>query len=379
MKILFLKGISQYGAMRNYIDQWNYFMQKKGYKTYILDLGEGVTLEQLTYFISSQRPKLVMACNAICGKMVEEAVAGFGKYVTVIYDNPLMHTERLSVLGEDSVVFSCDAIYAEYIRKHYPAIGKVSFLPLSGNATRQLIPYKKRKYGLLFTGSYFNVNKTYETLCGFPGDVRMLAMQVAQDMIDHPSLVLWDALDRVLDAWGITLSMAQKEELLSVFRCIDLFVRAYVRDKVIHQIVENQIPIHIFGNGWDKFTCKYRENLILHEGYGGAAMAALANSKLSLNVMPWFRAGIQERNIAAMLAGTVSVTDSSLYIEENFTDGEDIVLYSLERLEELPGIIISCLENTERSCQIAKRGYEKAVNGHTWKHRIEQLLKEVAD
>ena len=112
MKILLLKGMSQYGAMRNYIDQWNFILQEKGYETYILDINSGVTLEQLTYFITSQRPELVLACNVICGRIVEEAIADFGKYVTVIYDNPVMHTERLRELGEASVVFSCDAIYA---------------------------------------------------------------------------------------------------------------------------------------------------------------------------------------------------------------------------------------------------------------------------
>lgn len=378
MKILLLKGASQYGAMRNYVDQWNFILQEKGHETYILDINSGVTLEQLTHFITSRQPELVLACNAICGKIVEDAVAGFGKYVTVIYDNLVVHTDRLSDLGEASAVFSCDAIYAEYIRKRYPKIGLVGFLPLSGNGTGQQIPYEQRTYDLLFTGSYFNTNKTYETLRSVPDDnIRAIAMQTAQDMIDHPSLVLWDSLDGVLNAWGISMSVEQKTRLLDVFSCIDIFVRAYVRDAVMHRIVNGDIPIHIFGNGWENFSCKHRENLILHEGHGEVAMTALANSKLSLNVMPWFRAGIQERNIAAMLAGTVSVTDSSRYIEENFTDGEDIVLYSLENLEELPGIITRCLEDTERSRQIAERGYEKAVNGHTWKHRVEQLLKEI--
>ncbi|MCH5267818.1 MAG: glycosyltransferase family 1 protein [Lachnospiraceae bacterium] len=377
MKILLLKGVSQYGAMRNYIDHWNYILQEKGYETYIIDISAGVNVEQLSHFITSQRPNLVLACNAICGKIAENAVAGFGKYVTVLYDNPVIHTGHLKELGENSAVFSCDAIYADYIREHYPAIGYVGFLPLSGDAAKQLIPYEQRNCDLLFTGSYFNVNKAYETLCELPVDLRGIAMQVAQEMIDHPSLVLWESLDKVLAAFDINLSMKQKEVLLDTFRCIDIFVRAYIRDKVMHSIVGSQIPIHIFGNGWEEFSCKHPENLILHEGYGEVAMTVLADTKLSLNIMPWFRAGIQERNIAAMLAGTVSVTDSSLYIEENFTDGEDIVLYSLERLEELPGIITGCLEDTERSREIAERGYEKAVNGHTWKHRIEQLLSEL--
>lgn len=377
MKVLLLKGTSQYGAMRNYIDQWNYVFQRKGYETYILDFTSGVTSEQITYFIETQRPGLVLACNAIAGNVAEKAVAEFGKYVTVIYDNPVVHTERLQSLGKDSVVFSCDAIYADYIREHYPAIGRVGFLPLSGDAAGKRIPYEDRKYDILFTGSYFDVNKAYDTLCKLPESIRAFGMQVAQDMLDRPSLVLWDSLDGVLEAWGIVMTVQQKEILLGMLRCVDIFVRACVRDKVMHQIVDCDIPVHIFGNGWERFSCKHPENIILHEGYGEAAMEALADSKLSLNVMPWFRAGIQERNIAAMLSGTVSVTDSSLYIDEHFVDGEDIVLYSLERLEELPKILVHCLEDTAGSREIAARGYKKAVSAHTWTHRMEQLLREI--
>lgn len=378
MKILLLKGGSQYGALRNYIDQWNYVLSGMNHETYILDMASGITLDQLVYFIQSQRPQLVLACNAICGNAAEKAVAGFGKYVTVIYDNPVVHTERLSDLGKDSMVFSCDSIYAGYIKEHYPDIGRTGFLPLSGNGTKHFIPYEERAYDLIFTGSYFDVNHHYQTMMELPSGIKELAMDVAEEMLAAPSLVLWDSMDRVLQKWNVDMSPAEKKELLSVFRCIDIFVRAHMRDKVMRQVADGGISVHIFGNGWEKFQCRHKENLIFHEGYGDTALAALADSKLSLNIMPWFRAGIQERNIAAMLAKTVSVTDSSRYIDEYFTDREDIVLYSLEHLEKLPGIITECLENEEKSRKIAQKGYEKAVNGHTWKHRVEQLLEEIA-
>lgn len=73
-----------------------------------------------------------------------------------------------------------------------------------------------------------------------------------------------------------------------------------------------------------------------------------ADVKISLNIMPWFKDGFQERIAAAMLSGTVSVTDESIYIRENFTDGKEQVLYSLKNLEELPVKVKWLLEPPER-------------------------------
>lgn len=140
-------------------------------------------------------------------------------------------------------------------------------------------------------------------------------------------------------------------------------------------IVDAGIPVHIFGGGWNKFCCNHPENLILHEGYGDTSLQMLADTKISLNIMPWFRGGIQERNIAAMLAGAVSLTDSSTYIEEQFQDGEDLVLYSLKQMDQIPAIIRSILKDEEKAAAIAEAGYQKALQQHTWQHRVGEMLQ----
>lgn len=61
-----------------------------------------------------------------------------------------------------------------------------------------------------------------------------------------------------------------------------------------------------------------------------------------------------------MLSGTVAVTDDSLYIDENFTD-QELCTYSLEKLEELPELIKSLLEDKEWAEKLQKR--EKACTG----------------
>lgn len=374
MKILFLKGMSQYGAMRNYIDHWNFYCQQMGHETFLFDVESGYSTEQLIELTGKLQPELILCCNAIYAEIVESFMPKQCIYCTVLYDNPVVHARRLEKLTERSIVLSCDRFYRDFIREQYPRIAKVGFLPLSGDAAQTQIAYPDREIDLIFTGSYLNLNGSYEEMKNIPGNMGIIAENMAALMIEEPDLLLWQAYDRILAESHLELNPATRLPILNSLSCVELFVRAYVRDQVMLHIVDAGIPVHIFGNGWQKFHCRHPENLILHQGYGEVALKALGNSKISLNVMPWFRGGLQERNIAAMLSGAVSLTDSSRYLEEEFIDGEDIALYSLKNLEVLPELIQTLLCDAGQSAKIAKNGQEKAERYHTWKHRMEELL-----
>lgn len=375
MKILLIKGLSQYDAMRQYIDQWDICFRNMGQKTMLFDVLAGDTTEKLKEVLCTWHPDVVISCNAMYAELIEGWLPVHCLFCTVLYDNPVFHGKRLAALGSRSIVLSCDRFYTEFIREQYPNLRRVDFLPLSGKQVPIQKPYRDRKIDLLFTGSYFDINKHFETIKKLPENLQIIAENMVDIMMREPDTVLWQAMDQVLQGYGITLDPPGRLELLQVFQCVDIFARAYVRDQVMLHIVDAGIPVHIFGGGWNNFCCNHPENLILHEGYGDVSLQALADTKVSLNIMPWFRGGIQERNIAAMLAGAVSLTDSSTYIEDEFCDGEDIVLYSLKEMDQIPVVIHSVLENDERGERVAEAGYCKAVSRHTWEHRVQVMME----
>ena len=93
--------------------------------------------------------------------------------------------------------------------------------------------------------------------------------------------------------------------------------------------------------------------------------------------MPWFKDGTHDRVFTAMLQHTLSLTDDSRYLRENFTDNKELVFYSLEKREELPELVKKLLEKPEKCMKIAERGYESAVQEHTWKQRAEAILMDL--
>lgn len=102
----------------------------------------------------------------------------------------------------------------------------------------------------------------------------------------------------------------------------------------------------------------------------------MEDSKIVLNQLANFKAGASERIFEAMLQGAVSLTDNSLYLDENFKDSVDIRFYSLKHLEVLPDIVRSILSDTALTETIRRNAYQKANEKHTWLQRAVTLLED---
>ena len=134
--------------------------------------------------------------------------------------------------------------------------------------------------------------------------------------------------------------------------------------------------MHVFGANWEKLDCENQDYIIKNgsEVDSVTCAEAIADAKISLNIMPWFKDGAHDRVFTAMLQHTLSLTDDSRYLKENFTDKKDLVYYSLEKREELPELVNELLQKPDACMEIAERGYGKAVREHTWRQRANEII-----
>lgn len=103
----------------------------------------------------------------------------------------------------------------------------------------------------------------------------------------------------------------------------------------------------------------------------------MADAKIVLNVMPWFKGGVHDRVYSAMLNHAVSLTDSSEYMDMTLTDEENVLLFSLENLQELPKKIKWYLNEPEQLRKIAENGYYYAKETQTWQCRAKQMIEMI--
>lgn len=372
-RILLIKGESQYDAMRIYIDELAIAFESFGYECTILD-NQSLNAEQEFYDQLAKRDySFIFTCNGmLLSSNLRKITDAY--LCTWLFDHPVYHSERLMNADDKILVLTCDRNNCEYIQKHYPDIKNIGFIPLSGSYLTKVKPYKERTIDLLFTGSNLMPNVVYERIKNMP----QIMFQVSQEMIDvliqSPFLTIEQALSEVLMKRGLTMGVNEFHQILFDLRDVGLFIRGYFRDKVISSVVNAGIPIHVFGSGWENTSYFNQSNFVHHTGFGNESLKALADSKLSLNVMPWFKGGFQERIASAMLSKAVSITDTSSYLRENCTDMESIVYYNLMNISELPIKISHLLKECEEAEKIAQRGYELAISGHTWKNRAREIL-----
>lgn len=371
--VLLIKGESQYSAMRNYIDEIEIGFRMAGYNTYVLDITEKSSSFQGSSLVNCVELDLTFMCNAVLMSTVP------GYYVTYLTDHPAGHKDRLAVLDERAIVFVCDRRHEAYVRKYCPNIKYVKYIPLSGEASGSCIPYNRRSKDIVFTGSYKRPERVYKDIFYCDESVSEIAKYLAASMIENPGQDLEECLQNCLALFDMEVPPERFHELMNDFREVDQYVRYYYRDRIIRSLVENGLEVHVFGNGWEEFEGEGKENLIIEKGDFYVARKAVADAKISLNIMPWFKDGFQERIAAAMLSGTVSVTDESIYIRENFTDGKELVLYSLENLEELPVKVKWLLEHPDEAEKIAAAGKARAEKELTWQHRTFEMIRYVQE
>ncbi len=114
--------------------------------------------------------------------------------------------------------------------------------------------------------------------------------------------------------------------------------------------MKSGITLHVFGDSWKQCPMIDCPQMVWHPAaIGKAALEVYARAKISLNVMTWHKDGFTERIANSMLQGAVAVTDRTTYLEENFVDEEELLIFHL--------------------------GYEKALRQHTWHDRADKLLE----
>ena len=374
--VLLVKGFSQYDAMVNYIDEIEKGFRLAGYDTFVIDARDGTFYFQIDELSKKHKMDIFFSCDV----MTYTARRNFfpdSYYVTYLCDHPATRRERLVELDDKTIVFTCDKRHELYIKKYCPNIKYIKFVPLSGSYLPKYKPYIDRTKDIVFTGSYKAPKEDYGESLGQVQSVQDFAKYMADNFIQNPEQDLEDCLNTTLNHFGIEVSDQEFHELADDFCVTEWYARNYFRDKMIRSLLNAGLKVHVYGNGWDNFEGEGKENLIIEKGNYYIARKAVADAKISLNIMPWFKEGFQERIATAMLSGTVAVTDESKYILDNFSDGKELVVYSLKGLDELPKRVKYLLEHPEEAELIAQRGRLLASQALTWQHRTLEMVSYI--
>lgn len=302
-------------------------------------------------------------------------------FFNIIVDPPYYHNAILDSHMDNLYCIFLDEEHVEYCKQYYLPCKSVEMGYLIGPIGNE-IPYEKKEIDVLFTGGLYSFEEIKENyLEELPGELAQeLFSYLIECGINFPEYSTVEAMEIWLEDHKCEISPNDFNMLMGSVGCkAEYYLRGYYRQKVILALLESGITVHVAGGGWERLLVKaeYKENLI-HMGSMDMQQTGdiTANSKILLNVMPWFKNGIHDRIPTAMYNGAVCVTDSSTYIDSNFQDMENIVLYNLKEIDKLPAKVKWLLDNQTEAKRIAESGRRKASFEYTWdKFVMEQILK----
>lgn len=303
--------------------------------------------------------------------------------IDILVDHPVCYLQELQMAPRKTVAICVDKNHVDFVKRYFPNIMAAHFVPHGGTPwSRERVPWQDREIDVLYAGGLpRDVAASYippelNTMTGF--DSEDLCHKVLTKLIMNPKLTLETAIECYFKERKLVITEEQLLHYIRLFRFLDVYAISYYRERAIQTSVESGIRVALYGPGWE--NCKWinHPNLDYHKCVSPEEiLTVMGKSKIVLNSMPNFKNGSHERIFNGMLAGAVVVSDTSIYLEEEFEGKNLLYLYDLKNQHELPQIINNILECPQENQEMTERAYEEALEKHTWQNRAAEIEKYI--
>ena len=385
--VIFFKGL--YDTLDLFSAKLIEVFEEWGYGIFVYNTAdvEGSKQELLTLLCNSvteQKRCVVITFNNMGYNLEENGVNVWERYeipyINILMDHPFHFERPLREASGTSIVLCTDRNHVKYLRRYYKNIQQVDFLPHAGiELGRKHKVLKDRKIDVLYAGALpiYTVADMIPSLDEMYGlDLQDMMQDVLRDLVTHSEKTTEQAIEEYVQSVGRGLSEEELRNVIIHMRFLDSYATSFFREQAVRILVENGIHVTAYGVGWDR--CEWSSNPYLN--YGGKVMAPqilplMNDSKVVLNTMTWFKAGAHDRIFNGMLAGAAVVSDDSTYLQREFTDGKELVLFRRNELMQLPERVYELFGHMDKAQEMADCGYLAAKECHTWKNRAEYIVE----
>ena len=294
------------------------------------------------------------------------------KITNILVDHPMYYHDQLvhyrDYACDDYRVICIDSYHAEYVKRYYPDIRDVAFVPIAGSGEDIDLTQVKKEYDVIFTGNFTSCHKFDPYIEQKGPEYAQFYRGIIDDMLSDTKRPLERVCEEHILREFPDSSPDDMRLVMNNLLFVDLYVRFFLRERAIKELYKSGANIKLVGKGFEALglcgTALMPTAFCLNE---------TAKARISLNVMPWFKGGAHDRVLSSMLVNTLALTDTSEWFSDNFRDGSDIVFYDNMHMENLPDIVTGLLDNPSLLCDIAQKGREKALKSHTWRSRAELI------
>lgn len=369
--------------------QMQAYFEKQGYEIFIFDLADSIKSMGLLY--SYMQNHAIVAMIGFNSKVFgAQTASGVNIWETlgipcinILVDHPYWYHDILSKMPHNSAVLCIDQNHVNYVLNMYPEIPFVGFLPHGGTLGTGLVahsdvlsfkPMAERQYDVLYVGSLYAPDALEPNIARWGFDARELVESCVAYLKVHTEVTVEQIMMDKLE-----IGCAEFANYIPLAVQIERRISYFFREKLLESLAHSGVSLQIYGSGYEE--CDWIKCPNVH--YGGMispdeVLDKIADSKMLLNSMPWFKDGSHERIFNGMLNGTVVISEANDYLRETIPN--DLwVSYELsdEKFAKLTKRTKELLEQLEVLDKMAKAAYQLAIENHTWEHRAKEIDEDL--
>ncbi|OON86106.1 hypothetical protein BXO88_08625 [Oribacterium sp. C9] len=328
-------------------------------------------------------------CSMLCYNnfgllLLDASVNLWEMYGVDVYDFLLDHPRNYDDSLENPIntlhVICLDQNHVDFVKRFYPKVKEVIYLPDSGVKEGDIIkPFHERSMDVLYCGNCQEVHEYLMKVDYLPNNGMDMYEAAIGMLIEDPDLSAEEAVERYLKENELKSDNEMLYDLLvtkHVSRYIEDIVRREYKLMIMHALDMAGISVDVYGTGWVDEEKPFSDNIRIHNRVSPYECHKLVgDAKIDLSIMPWFKKGSSEKPFAGMMNGAVCVSDTSTYLEENYMDGIDIMLFDLNHIEKAVQDIMWLLSNPKEAEIIAMNGHHHVMEHDGTEARIKQLLE----
>lgn len=377
-RFLLIQASAPYHYLKTYVAQLAEALERLGNDVLVMDTALGA--EKELEWILDYPLDVVITFNHLTfqlnygGQPLYEMLGT--ENCSVCLEHPVYFWDQLSRPLSRCHHFFLDQTHAEFAETYLPGVQKTEVLTLGGWEGETESIYSKRQFPVVFLGTYKNPEEILKALENRFSDSAVILRGITEIYKKQPNLTLEEVICLFMKSIGLEISKEERLGLTANFAQVEYYIRAYFRQQVLESLLVQGIQVHVYGAYWETYTGEGRENLIVHGPvYHKDSSKVLENARIVLNISPHYKKGIHQRVLQAMSCGALCISDRSRLLEQEFTEGKELLLYSLTELSGLAKLVKTCLSQEAETAIIAEAGRKKVRQRFSWEQCARTLLQ----
>jgi glycosyltransferase involved in cell wall biosynthesis len=158
-------------------------------------------------------------------------------------------------------------------------------------------------------------------------------------------------------------------------RAVEHHLRHLFRNRAVMALAASGVRVRTIGRGWEAAALPGNVVIETETSYEGMFQLA-ARAKICLDASTYLD-GANDRVFGYSLNGAVCVTNAAGYLRDAFGEGE-IGFYSVRDLDALGEQVKALLGRPAALHEAGQRARATVLASHTWRNRMEKLLRAIA-